>query len=98
MNFLTTEDFMPVVDSNTMEVINQSDAANLDRAESYAIDEMKSYLRAAESSKTGIRPYDVDAAFTKQGNERNKQLVMYACDILVIEPLSLCACCGKHRR
>ncbi|MDR2652069.1 MAG: DUF1320 domain-containing protein [Prevotellaceae bacterium] len=81
MNFLTIEDYKAVVDAETLKVINQSDPENLDRAESYAIDEIKSYLRAAEASKTGIRPYDVDAAFAKEGDERNKQLVMYACDV-----------------
>ena len=79
--FLTIEDYKAVVDNNTLDVINQSDPANLARAESYAIDEIKSYLRAVKPSKTGIRAYDVETAFAKQDAERNKQLVMYACDI-----------------
>jgi phage gp36-like protein len=81
--FLTIEDYKAVVDSQTLDVINQSDSANLERAEGYAIDEIKSYLRAAKSSKTGISAYDVDAAFGKQGEERNRQLVMYACDVVL---------------
>jgi phage gp36-like protein len=79
--FLTIEDYKAVVDEKTLDVINQSDADNLERAEGYAIDEIKSYLRAAESSKTGIRPYDIEAAFAKEGEARNRQLVMYTCDI-----------------
>jgi phage gp36-like protein len=79
--FLTIEDYKAVVDNKTLDVINQSDPANLVRAEGYAIDEISGYLRAAESSKTGIRPYDVAAAFSKTGADRNRQLVMYTCDV-----------------
>ena len=45
MTFLTTEDFKTVCDPQTLTVINQSDTANLDRAECYAIEEVSSYLR-----------------------------------------------------
>jgi phage gp36-like protein len=79
--FLTIEDYKAVVDDRTLDVVHQSDAANLQRAEGYAIDEISSYLRAAESNKTGIRPYDVAAAFAATGEERNRQLVMYTCDV-----------------
>jgi phage gp36-like protein len=79
--FVTIEDFKAVVDDKTLAVINQSDNANVERAVGYAVEEIKSYLRAAESSKTGIRPYDVDAAFATTGDQRNRQLVMYACDV-----------------
>lgn len=81
MNFISIEDYKAVVDGKTLDVINQSDPKNLNRAERYAIEEMKGYLRAAEPSKTGIAPYDVNAAFSKRGTKRNSQLVMYACDI-----------------
>jgi phage gp36-like protein len=79
--FLTIEDYKAVVDNKTLEVINQSDPENLVRAEGYAIDEISGYLRAALSSKTGIRPYDVNAAFEQTAADRNRQLVMYACDV-----------------
>jgi phage gp36-like protein len=79
--FLTINDYKAVVDGKTLEVINQSDPVNLQRAEGYAIDEISGYLRAAQSSKTGLRPYDVTAAFAKTGDERNRQLVMYTCDV-----------------
>jgi len=81
MNFIDIEDYKAVVDSRTLDVINQSDPENLKRAERYAIEEMKGYLRAAEPSKTGIAPYDVNATFSTTGPGRNSQLVMYACDI-----------------
>jgi phage gp36-like protein len=90
--FLSVEDYKAVVGSNELGVIEQADATNLQRAEKYAIDEIKSYLRAAEPAKTGIRPYDVDAAFTEteEGaeDERNPQLVMYACDIALYHLVS----------
>jgi phage gp36-like protein len=79
--FLTIEDYKAVVDNKTLDVINQSDPINLERAEGYAVEEISGYLRAAESSKTGIRPYDVAAAFAATGDDRNRQLVMYACDV-----------------
>jgi hypothetical protein len=79
--FLTIEDYKAVVDDKTLNVINQSSAENLQRAEKYAIEEIKSYIRAAEAWKIGIRPYDADAAFEATGENRNSQLVMYTCDV-----------------
>ena len=79
--FLTIEDYKAVVDGKTLEVIHQSDPANLQRAERYAIDEIKSYLKAAYPNKTGLKPYDTNATFAATGSDRNSQLVMYCCDI-----------------
>ena len=79
--FLEKEDYKAVVDDKTLDVVNQSDGENLARAERYAIEEISGYLRAALSSKTGIRPYDVEKAFAARGKKRNSQLVMYACDV-----------------
>ena len=79
--FLTIEDYKAVVNSKTLEVIHQSDPANLERAERYAIDEVKSYLKGAYPNKTGLKPYDTEAAFQATGSDRNNQLVMYCCDI-----------------
>ena len=56
MAFITIEDFKAVVDNKTLDVINQSDIANLERAVGYAIEEISGYLRGMESSKTGIQP------------------------------------------
>lgn len=79
--FLTIEDYKAVVDSKTLEVIHQSDPANLERAERYAIDEVKSYLKGAYPNKTGLLHYDTELAFASTGADRNPQLVMYCCDI-----------------
>ncbi len=70
--FLTTEDYAAVTDPTTLDVIQQSDEATRQRAEAYAIEEISSYLRAR---------YDMQAAFTATGDERNKQLVMMTCDV-----------------
>ena len=58
--FLEKEDYKAVVDDKTLDVVNQSDGENLARAERYAIEEISGYLRAALSSKTGIRPFIAD--------------------------------------
>jgi hypothetical protein len=79
--FLTKEDYKAVVDGKTLDVINQSDEANLERAERYALEEIGGYLRAAQPNRTGQRPYDPAAAFAATGDSRNSQLVMYACDV-----------------
>jgi len=86
--FITIEDFKAVVDDKTLSVINQSDPANLDRAVGYAIEEISGYLRGMEPSKTGIRPYDIQAIFAATGDERNRQLVMYTCDVALYHLIS----------
>jgi hypothetical protein len=93
MTFLTIEDFKAVVDNRTLDIINQSDPANLDRAEGYAIDEIKGYLRAVRTTAqatglTPVRVYDVEATFEAAGNERNRQLVMYCCDVALYHLIS----------
>ncbi|MDR1370928.1 MAG: DUF1320 domain-containing protein [Dysgonamonadaceae bacterium] len=70
--FLTIKDYKAVVDNKTLGVINQSDPENLERAEGYAIDEISSYLRSR---------YDVAKAFSETESNRNRQLVMYTCDV-----------------
>lgn len=86
--FLTIDDYKAVVDGKTLEVIHQSDSTNLQRAERYAIDEIKSYLKAAYPNKTGLKPYDTDATFAATGSDRNNQLVMYCCDISLYHLIS----------
>ena len=86
--FITPEDFKAVVDNKTLDVINQSDPANLDRAVGYAIEEISGYLRGMEPAKTGIRPYDIQAIFSATGDDRNRQLVMYTCDIALYHLIS----------
>ena len=94
--FITIEDFKAVVDDKTLSVINQSDPANLDRAVGYAIEEISGYLRGMEPSKTGIRPYDIQAIFSTSppsgglggADNRNRQLVMYTCDVALYHLIS----------
>ncbi|MBR3565339.1 MAG: DUF1320 family protein [Paludibacteraceae bacterium] len=72
MAFITKDDFKAVCDPATLEVIDQTDNDNLNRAIGYAKEEVASYLRSR---------YDVDKAFSKEGNDRNPQLVMILCDV-----------------
>lgn len=77
MNFLNKEDFNVVCDDNTLSVIHQQSDANLDKAESYAIEEVSSYLRSR---------YDIDKALSE--TNRNAQLVMILCDIALYHLIS----------
>jgi phage gp36-like protein len=70
--FLTIEDFKTVSDAQTLDVIHQSDEANLERTVGYAISEISSYLRDR---------YDVSQAFAATGEDRNRHLVMITCDV-----------------
>lgn len=79
MNFLTTDDFKAVCDTQTLTVINQNDTDNLERAERYAIEEVSSYLRTR---------YDVDTAFAKTGTQRNGYLVMIVADVALYHLVS----------
>ena len=72
MTFLSTDDFKAVCDPQTLNVIDQADPQNLDRAECYAIEEVSSYLRTR---------YDVAATFSMSGQQRNGYLVMIVADV-----------------
>lgn len=72
MAFLNKTDFKAVCDPVTLDVINQADDENLNRAIGYALEEVASYLRSR---------FNVAAAFAKEGSERNAQLVMIVCDV-----------------
>ena len=72
MTFLTIDDFKAVCDQQTLNVIDQADTANLDRAERYAIEEVSSYLRSR---------FDTAAAFSASGDQRNGLLVMILADV-----------------
>lgn len=72
MTFLTIDDFKAVCDMQTLNVINQADTGNLDRAERYAIEEVSSYLRSR---------FDTAAAFSASGDQRNGFLVMILADV-----------------
>ncbi len=74
MIFLTETDFRAVCDDATLAVIHQADPDNLDRAEGYAIEEVSGYLRSR---------YDMKKAYATTGNQRNAQLVMITCDVVL---------------
>lgn len=70
--FITDEDYKVVIGEAALKVISQTDEANRANAEAEAIEEISGYLRPK---------YDCAAAFATEGKQRNRQLVMYACDI-----------------
>lgn len=70
--FITEEDYRVVIGESALKVVSQTSEANRSNAESEAQEEISGYLRPK---------YDCDAVFTASGTARNKQIVMYACDI-----------------
>lgn len=70
--FITEEDYKVVIGDSALKVISQVSAENRANAESEAIEEISGYLRPK---------YDCRAVFSAEGNDRNKLVVMYTCDI-----------------
>lgn len=70
--FITQEDFKVVASEAALKVITQADDANADNAIQEAVEEIAGYLRPK---------YDCSKIFSAEGNERNRQIVMYAADI-----------------
>lgn len=70
--FITKEDFKVVASEAALKTIMQDDSLNADNAIEEAIEEISGYLRTT---------YDCQKAFAMEGNDRNKQLVMYTADI-----------------
>lgn len=70
--FITQEDFKVVASEAALKVITQADDANADNAIQEAVEEIAGYLRPK---------YDCDKIFSAEGNDRNRQIVMYAADI-----------------
>ena len=77
--FITEEDYKVVIGDAALKVITQTDEANRTNAEAEAIEEMSGYLRPK---------YDCTAAFATEGEQRNRQLVMYASDIALYHMVS----------
>lgn len=77
--FITEEDYKVVIGDAALKVITQTDEANRTNAEAEAIEEISGYLRPK---------YDCVAAFATEGEQRNRQLVMYACDIALYHMVS----------
>ncbi len=70
--FINDEDYSVVIGEQALKVISQVSDDNRANAEDEAIEEISSYLRPK---------YDTSALFSAEGNERNRLIVMYACDI-----------------
>lgn len=70
--FINDEDYSVVIGEQALKVISQVSDDNRANAEDEAIEEISSYLRPK---------YDTQALFSAEGNERNKLIVMYTCDI-----------------
>ena len=70
--FITQEDFKVVASEAALKGIKQDDETNADNAILEAIEEAAGYLRPK---------YDVDKTFAAEGDQRNRQLVMYVADI-----------------
>lgn len=70
--FITQEDFKVVASEAALKVITQADDANADNAILEAMEEIAGYLRPK---------YDCGKIFSAEGNERNRQIIMYATDI-----------------
>lgn len=72
MSFITTEDFKVVATEASLKAITGGDTTNVDNAILEAQEEVAGYLRPK---------YDCDRIFATEGEERNRQLVMYTADI-----------------
>ena len=77
--FITDEDYRVVIGEAALKTVSQTSAKNRANAESEAQEEISSYLRPV---------YDCKAVFDAEGDERNKLIVMYTCDIALYHMVS----------
>jgi phage gp36-like protein len=70
--FVNGEDYRVVIGETAMQAVSQVDWRNRENAEAEAVEEISGYLRPK---------YDCAAIFSAEGDSRNRQIVMYACDI-----------------
>ncbi len=77
--FITEEDYKVVIGEAALRVVSQTDTTNRQNAEAEAIEEISGYLRPK---------YDCAAIFAAEGENRNKQIVMYTCDIALYHMVS----------
>lgn len=77
--FITEEDYKVVIGDTALKVISQTDEKNRMNAEMEAQEEISGYLRPK---------YDCPAVFSAEGAERNRQIVMYTCDIALYHMVS----------
>ncbi len=70
--FIEEYDYKVVVGDTALKIIAQANPDNLNVAEAEAIEEISGYLRPK---------YDCAKIFAAEGADRNRQVLMYACDI-----------------
>ena len=70
--FIDAYDYKVVIGEPAFKVVTQADPDNRANAEVEAIEEMSGYLRPK---------YDCGKIFAAEGDARNRQVLMYACDI-----------------
>ncbi|MBR3097333.1 MAG: DUF1320 family protein [Bacteroidales bacterium] len=70
--FIEENDYRVVIGEPALKVVAQASPENRANAEAEAIEEISGYLRPK---------FDCGKIFSKEGAERNRQLLMYACDI-----------------
>lgn len=70
--FITEEDYKVVIGETALKVISQTSEENRANAEYEAQEEISGYLRPK---------YDCVAVFAAEGDDRNRLIVMYTCDI-----------------
>ena len=77
--FITDEDYRVVIGEAALKVVSQASAENRANAETEAIEEIASYLRPV---------YDCKITFETEGDNRNRLIVMYTCDIALYHMMS----------
>ncbi len=70
--FIEETDYQVVIGDNALKVVAQANPDNLNCAEAEAIEEISGYLRPK---------YDCEKIFSEEHDKRNRQILMYACDI-----------------
>ena len=70
--FVTDEDYRVVIGEAALKVVSQTSAEIRAGAEREAMEEIAGYLRPV---------YDTETTFKAEGDNRNRLIVMYACDI-----------------
>ena len=70
--FIEEYDYQVVIGDTALKVVSQANPDNLNCAEAEAIEEISGYLRPK---------YDCEQIFSVEREQRNRQILMYACDI-----------------
>lgn len=70
--FIQEIDYKTVIGETALKVVTQADQETRANAELEAVEEISGYLRPK---------YDCDKIFSAEGDKRNRQILMFACDI-----------------